>query len=91
MRLRGENLTNAEQAQQYYFEAEEAIVWMDEQELYMMVSDKAKVQLMPACFCVIDCDSFIFIMVLLLLLLPDPFQGMGAWRRATLQGPHQRS
>ncbi|XP_076810469.1 spectrin beta chain, non-erythrocytic 1-like isoform X3 [Clavelina lepadiformis] len=39
---RKERLVEAENAQQYYFDANEAISWMGEQELYMMSDEKAK-------------------------------------------------
>nr|XP_026689485.1 spectrin beta chain, non-erythrocytic 1 isoform X2 [Ciona intestinalis] len=35
-------LTEAENAQQYFFDADEAVAWMEEQELYMMSEEKAK-------------------------------------------------
>ena len=40
---RNKKLEESERAQQYFFDADEAIAWMGEQELYMMASDKAKV------------------------------------------------
>ena len=36
-------LEESELAHQYYFDADEAIAWMAEQELYMMAKDKANV------------------------------------------------
>ena len=47
-KLREVRLDEAEKAHQYYFDADEAIEWLDEQELYMMTSEKAKV-LIPRC------------------------------------------
>jgi len=40
---RRDRLKNAEKAEQYYFDANEAIAWMEEQELYLMSDEKAKV------------------------------------------------
>lgn len=40
---RHDKLNEVEKSQQYYFDANEAIAWMGDQELYMMASDKAKV------------------------------------------------
>ena len=37
-------LSEAHEAQQYYFDAAEAEAWMSEQELYMMSEEKAKVR-----------------------------------------------
>ena len=41
---RNGKLEEAERSQQYYFDADEAVAWMGEQELYMMAKDKAKVK-----------------------------------------------
>lgn len=40
---RHSRLSEAHEAQQYYFDAAEAEAWMSEQELYMMSEEKAKV------------------------------------------------
>nr|CAB3266546.1 spectrin beta chain, non-erythrocytic 1-like [Phallusia mammillata] len=39
---RSDLLAEAERAEQYYFDANEAVAWMGEQELYMMSEEKAK-------------------------------------------------
>uniref|UniRef100_A0A3B3CVP6 Uncharacterized protein n=1 Tax=Oryzias melastigma TaxID=30732 RepID=A0A3B3CVP6_ORYME len=42
-------LSEAHEAQQYYFDAAEAEAWMSEQELYMMSEEKAKVKIRSYC------------------------------------------
>jgi len=40
---RNNKLEESELAHQYYFDADEAIAWMAEEELYMIAKDKAEV------------------------------------------------
>ncbi len=42
LEVRRQKLLISEKAQQFFFDANEAEVWMSEQELYMMVEDRSE-------------------------------------------------